>query len=463
MTQSGPKVHVHFEPRGSQKIDLLQTISPTPIEIAPTIHLIQLRTSFGVVRFSVDSSVFALVNGEVVEPLPGPLAEFRIRLDTDFESHVVQLVMADRWSVSIHLAVHHHMNYKQKYFWPKWTKAELALAHIGLKEILAKGGSKTRATLLKVIANKNIESDFKQARIAAHLSAFRLSHLLARITQEEWREAFGFNRQGGIDIRKLMLQVKSNSRALEVSSDGPFIVGNKRYTTTLIVKREQKSTTIDRSALILVLEVLRAGLIRLDLAAASQTINKILSIWRITQGGKRSERSVSAAIKKVIDTQTHSGKLAQSKELIMQLLLIINQHAGWDRKREAQLGLEDGWRDFDVFQNFAAVTIQRCLGSACSSPSILSIPHIHGDKHDLINPNIAGGQSVLKEYLNGWRDHSLQKSDYRPDLVILYNKKNPILVDAKYRMSNDPARIVTRNPLKKYKRTLTNLIETLQL
>jgi len=452
MTVSIPKIFVQFEPKNGLKVEQLCAFNPASVESAPVVHNIKIAKSFGVIRFLIQApstaSIFALLDGVVATQSLGPLPEYRIVLETDYETHVAQFVISDLWSTSIHLVAHNHFNYKLKYFWPKWSIAELKSAHLSLKSLVGKDGPNSNTKLLSVIADDTAIPDLETSRVVAHTMTFELAHLLSSITQEELREVFAANRKTGIDVSHLMKEIKSNPQMLELSDNGPFHIDGKNYTTAILVKRTQKSTSIDLSDLMAVLKVLRMGLIQIDLAAASQKINWTISNFRQRYSASMERNTLSASIRNIVRMQTHSAKLKKSKEIILHLLLITNKHAGWNSEIETKLGMELGWRDFDLFQNFAAIKTEEFIQTSEKSGSIVSNPYVRGAMHDLINPNIAGGTKWLRKYLTGWRDTTIQCSDYRPDLVLLYNKNTPIIIDAKFRTSSSPNAIATQDSIK---------------
>ncbi len=124
----------------------------------------------------------------------------------------------------------------------------------------------------------------------------------------------------------------------------------------------------------------------------------------------------------------------------------------WSRKRgtpsdHAQQGLLSGVRDFDLFEWAVFRYIAQAIGYKESELSVRR-PYFRSKPHHILNCNVEGASSHRKRLLPGWRDNTIQPSDFRPDVVVIYEGTVPILVDAKFRCGSSDKECVPGDAVK---------------
>ena len=420
--------------------------------VGPRVHSIRLRRTAA----TMSVRVHVPLDGQAVEPVvflvdgaASPHAQaapgihwLRLPLADDFERHTVACVISGRFTCYLDIEVLAWRSWSEPgvsepmFAAPKWTSkhVESALAQYASSAKQTTKRSSFDLTNRRLAVGRS--TTVQQAVQALHFAAERLAALCASARHSDLLPDYPAHRSPVVDMDATRESLRRNPRWLTPAEGGPILWGASRYTTAQLEWRTVAGSDLDLRVPITLLETLAlSARARPDCAAAALFLRDARKqLTRLTKGKVRqaSERALATWL---ASTPRSSVARALKSRLRQVAALMARTNQRSSDHASGIAGLDKGFRDFDLFEWSCGRAVCEALGGDLASLAA-GAGVVSAGLHNLILPNRADGQIAARALLRGWRDGSEMPSGYAPDFVIVWNRTTPVIVDAKFRVSD---------------------------
>lgn len=446
---TAPVLTAYFEGGdGSQLVGAWQT-NPIASGLAePT--AITLTRSFGILAIVVEGarvdSTHLLVDGSPaqLQNLSGLLI-VRIPLSYDIEYHRISLVQVPDRAFTLDVTVVHedYVNVSGlQQSVSKWTSQDFEREYARFEHSLTRQRQAvrdraSRGMTLGASAVLNSVTVQVVGQLANMLAGLRSADLVA-----DFSEAV----PTGIDREAVLSYLKQDARRLTKDPAGSITVANVRYTTDIDLRILGKSSRVDLTAVVGLLDDCSALLLRSSAPAVASVLLRHASDE--LRGRFRVSRTPRAAeIDALLTRRMHSPRGAELQSHLRLLAACAQERATRDSNDLGLLWLRQGIRDFDLFQSACFYLVARAFGlnseAAASNQGVLNAPGV-----TVLNGNRSGALDSFFLTTPGWRQGSSQPSEYRPDIVVMLDGKLPVVIDAKFALSLSESLPLPSGPMK---------------
>jgi hypothetical protein len=252
--------------------------------------------------------------------------------------------------------------------------------------------------------------------------------------------------EGEFDSELLMDMAQDDRRILTRAERGPIRYKGRRYSPVFIPFREDNPGAANFAPLISLARFVSEKIAgRVESTPAIRMYAKMLLDTAMELPSQHSSNGDDFA--KLLGPEFRSSVGRELQHYCRELVFLAQVRTLDTSPREiVAKAFMRGLRDFDVFQTTCYTACALALGY--SEESILtSAGKLEGGSHSIYDLNREGASEALATLL-GWREKSLQPAEYRPDILILYDQKVPLLLDAKFRTSQSKSLIADPNSLK---------------
>lgn len=407
-----------------------------------SIQLVKIQRSFVTLVLEVrHPTAQVMVDGEdAVVHRVADVLQVRISVDRDIEFHRISILAGLGCALVLDIEVEHH------YLWataagavaaPKWSvdrfKTEL---------------SKSREYFEPAQTYLSMPEDSYQdinAGEPEHVYEVlpqvisRLEQLLVYTPPAVIAQDFHRLHPGEIDKNAILTAIKSQRDRLEIQPQGPISLAGKQYGTSLTLRSQRASSSpyVDEVANLIswcasTLKGTGAYVGAFDMLR--NLLIEVETLYRVRDLGGSFEVSLLSR-----EMRSDFGRRLQSQLNV--LVAIIRRIASKSAIDSGLLFLRSMPRDFDVFE--------RSAYSACVKA--LALPGANTASADkpisVIDGNSSLLESVLDVRLKSWRRHSLQPSNFRPDVVAVIGDAT-VVIDAKFRISTSKNQPVSPEAVK---------------
>lgn len=404
--------------------------------------LITHDRSFGVLRVLVqcseNSHLQLIVDGKYV-----PLTSFGggwvagIPLSYDIEFHRIAVLARPRLALTLDVEVEHKYLMKggpsgAAKSLSKWSKdtyeaelLKLSQLFDSRKQIGVMSESLTRG--LSIGKEENLSEALLQ-------TCGRLSIRLETASLSEMRGDFNVLAPGEIDREGLLSLIKEDSRRLIRSPTGSIRSKGERYTTIVNARHEASGNLVDLAPVLATIQT--AEHLLKDSSCPAPIIGMLSEVAADIEHYCRPVNAAAIDISNFLEKPMCSAFGIDVQGLCRQLILLVTNQLGRDKREHGIFWLKRAIRDFDVFETAVFVSCASAFGFSdneilgCRN-GVLERPGI-----TVADANTKQGRKVFETSLRGWRESSSQPASYRPDTFIILNGSRPILIDAKFRIGS---------------------------
>lgn len=422
----------------------------------PSISQILLARSFCTLNCIISEAslkaTHILLDGRVTVPISIDKNTSFLKLDLqyDLEYHILSIVVEHKYALTVQITCEHRYEFTPaqgaKYVTPKWKLETLtdeletwAPLFEPSSQALIREDPITRA----IGRNREIPEDWQEA-------VFRTSRELARSVLDApaqyFASDFPISERSPISVDRVLLSAKQNPQALSPHIAGPIVFRGTRYSMPSLDEEYAPTSGVDLSEVRRCIEFAISGLLIRGSNLASIEILMAVKA-RLPKFNSYLPHTGTLAVVNFFKRPMKTSYCQRVQQICARLVALSRRNNSRALPRgNALTGLSQGIRDFDVFEKVVFAVIGLAMGytkeEVISSRGILD-----SKEHVVIDMNSEKARRTANLLL-GWRDKSIQPSGYRPDLVVLFDKKNPVLVDAKFRIPMSLDQIAAPDGLK---------------
>lgn len=432
---NAPVVGIFFESNGnSSLLGRWPAVSVKTALSEP--YKLSLQRSFGTIAIVIEGArpelTHLLLNGHAarLNHLGGVLM-CRFSLSYDIEMHRIAFVQVPDAGCTIDIEVVHEQEIiiaGSRHLMSKWTREDYFREFERYRKVLAQ----KQQTLpdhavrgLKFGSSSDLNSAIVQI-------VGNLSHIISSLRTFELLADFSKMSPVGIDRERVLSYLKQDPRRLVNDENGSIVIGSNRYSTDVDIRSLGRSAHADMNAIVTLIEECAVALQKSSAPAVTAVmLNHIAGDLRF----RFSSRGTAPAtqIDSVLSRRMHSPIGAELQSQLRLLTACVQERNVRDAQDQGLLWLQQGIRDFDVFQATALHLVVSALGFDQSIGSTNGKYHAEGLV--VLNGNRAEALDKFFELTAGWRSTSVQPSSYRPDIVVIFEENLPIILDAKFAIS----------------------------
>lgn len=446
---TAPVLTAYFESGdGSQLVGAWQTNAIAGGLSEPT--AITLTRSFGTLAIVVEGarvdSTHILVDGNPAQPqcLSGLLI-VRVPFSYDIEYHRIALVHVPDRAFTLDITVAHEDKVNVSGLQQsvsKWTSKDFEREYARFEHGLTR---QRQIVLDRTSRGMTLGTSAALNSVTVQVVG-QLTNMLAGLRSADLVADFSEAVPTGIDREAVLSYLKQDARRLTKDPAGSISVASVRYTTDIDLRVLGKSSRVDLTAIVGLLDDCSALLGRSSAPAVASVLlrhasDDLRARFRIS----RMPRAVETDA--LLTRQMHSPRGAELQSHLRLLAACAQERAKRDSNDLGLLWLRQGVRDFDLFQSACFYLVARSFGldseAAASSQGILSAPGV-----TVLNGNRPGALDSFFSATPGWRQGSSQPSEYRPDIVVMLDGKLPVVLDAKFALSLSETLPLPSGPVK---------------